>query len=185
MDVFEDRRVISCLQPQANSRRKIRLPRGLGHTGNFTRQRQFSELDTGDAELPDKRAGASAHRTTVLNPNCGRIPWHLLQLLGKRKELIIGRSRIDQSGLDFSALRGVFGNKYNALFIALDSRCLRHGGWELSGGGFCFNPTKRHTQKLQQLPAFFISRCGGNNRNIKPHGLLNVLDRNLRENRKI
>ena len=85
-------------------------------------------MDTGDAELTDVSAWTTAHGAAVLHANGRRVTGKLLQLLGSGEEFLVGGGGIREGSLKLSTLNGVLGDEGDALFVALDGRCLGHGG---------------------------------------------------------
>ena len=88
------------------------LPGGLDDPGNLAGQGKLAELDSGDAELAVKAAGAAAHGAAVADARGRGILGQLLELGLRGEELFVHLNRIWRHQLDPA-------EKYHAFFAVL------------------------------------------------------------------
>src|SRR6478609_8969211 len=115
------RRIIS------DFRRESGLPGGLGHARDLAGERELAERETGHAETAVEAARAAAERAAVADADLGGIARELRQLLLGGEELVVGRRRVGEDGLQLGALGGVLLDEADALLVTFDGGSFRHG----------------------------------------------------------
>src|SRR5258708_7160203 len=122
------RRIIS------DFRRESVLPGGLGDARDLAGERELAERDAGDAEAAVEAAGPAAERAAVADADLGGVARELRQLLLGGEELVVGRRRVGEDGLQFGALDGVLLDEADALLVTFDGGSFRPGRKGLGGG---------------------------------------------------
>ena len=102
------------------------LPRRFDDTRNLAGEGEFTEGDTRNAEFTDVSARTTTHGTAVFDAHLRRVAGKLLELLLRGEEVLVRGPRVEQRGLQLSALGGELGRELLALDVAMDGRGLGH-----------------------------------------------------------
>src|SRR5258708_4624197 len=166
------------------------LPGGLGDARDLAGERELAERDAGDAETAVEAARPAAERAAVADADPGGIARELRELLLGGEELVIGRRRVGEDGLQLGALGGVLLDEADALLVAFDGGGFRHGRKRLGGGGRLgggrrIGAAERHAQELEELAGLVVGLGGGDKGDVEAHRALVVLDDDLGEDGEV